>query len=628
MSSTTSAKAILKFGWEDTPKGDYLGFGWKKRLKELEQVEKSIRKEEISKSVDEIPEIDTGWREQIDNTLGLNSKDFSNREEAMKAIEREIEKEETAIGLQKDIFKEADKEAGSVINEKRDNLGKEKAQEEGWFSPGEAINIDGFYYVHSQTWYPIFNKVFGIEESLQEISEKSIECDHAAEAYGIDKESYNKIAQYLREPLQRFIAVGEKDAENKYRQEVEDELKESLGEWIDPKDAEDFIESLNKKLPGKTLDRYIKDDVEDLLEKYSESSELVIEQVGRILESKEIKTERIKKVLSEEATGFLIEKLRNMQKNLQEKARGRLINGIKDPEETSLEDTLGSPYPKYYSLSILWNQIENPSFNNIDTVHSELGKLKGKILMYRKTYTLVKKDLMDIINNLIDDDLYKKLRYWGSGKVDITFKPIFPLDGYEQARLFSSIKEGKTSISHHIFKYSYSDSKKNSEVRKRALEKLKIGDIKSYSEYNRSLEELNKLGPKRNYEKETCNLIRTTLPLSWRSIITKHTGKDADQISNTDLENLIHNKEFAEGYITQAIWDRGRVIKKGGGIEYLPKDPQTFTNGLDSVGIEYNQYKDGSIYIPEEETDSREGRLGEELREFRDLYNKVVFESS
>ncbi|MDY6774270.1 MAG: hypothetical protein SVS85_03635, partial [Candidatus Nanohaloarchaea archaeon] len=98
----------------------------------------------------------------------------------------------------------------------------EYRQEEGMLSPEEAQRIDGFYYVHSQLWYPILTEVSDFNMSLQEISENSLTVSHAADAYPMETSKYIDVTAALREPLSQFVAVGSRGSEDDIRKRVEE----------------------------------------------------------------------------------------------------------------------------------------------------------------------------------------------------------------------------------------------------------------------------------------------------------------------------------------------------------------------------------------------------------------------
>jgi len=621
---STSQIQVEPIEWTDLPDDHRLGFGWNKREEDLEDVSQALKAADIEGSKKE----GLDWEEQLDSIIGLSSENYDDKE-AINAVQSELEEEREAIDRTKELFNEAAELAEEHVKEIRKELGIAEAREKDWYSANEAIKIDSFHYTHAQSWYPVLEKTDKVEikDDLQTISERALEEDHAADAYRIDRDTYQEITSDLKNPLQKLIAVGKLGEEDEYRQKVEEQLKDSLRDWITSEEAEEYIEKLDKNLDWRTTERYLdpdqlrEDTVKSLKQSLNIDEDADEEKVLRYKLAQELASGRIKEdKVREQFSESLVENLRDMQENLQSKSRGRLINSLENPEETEIEDVLSSHYKrdKRLWLATYWKNNGQPTKKSKSRVHADISRIGNNIFAnYYTAQNIIPKDLLESIDNIGAN--VPKPRYWQKGKNPI-FKPDLPLNSHQQGMICSTITQGKTYISeadkrdnpHLAYQFSNKD---NSKIRREAIQNLFSGE-KGIGKYD-----LNWTKPSPNTDSEMFrgytegdlnDTFRANLP-TYLGFFSKVTEQNPEYLKD---------KTFAKGYVEQAMWDRGFATKDD--VQLEPKNHENFTQALEILEINYHESD-----IPH----GNEKRIGlnnteiskyEFLEEFQQAYQEAI----
>lgn len=579
------------FDWRRSPQNHQLDWWRKDDQKRTEE-----KNTEIKATLNQTEEID--W---VTSGQSLERPE----EEIIAELEEDIEQGSQGRDFRRDLLRESSAEADKRI------------ENEGWMTAEEAVAVDGFHYVHSQVWYPIIEEIHDVDESIQEISERSLESDHAADAYGIERESYDEITEELENPLRKFIAAGEYNSDNPVRQQVEEELTSELERFMDSESAEEFTEDLDKNLYWKTQDEYSREDLEDIKEEIEDEDALstIEQQVERITIGKPINEAEVEQVLDESQSSEVLDQLREMQSSLQDKSRGRLISALSDPEKTPkqsqeyFESVLADTYTKEwkYSLAINWDKAGNPPLEDRETVHSKYGRIANTVHSFINGKRIFSKDFLETVDEIDIDTVIGDFNYWSGDSSPITIKnPEIPVEDDQIVRLHASLIEGRTKEQGDTLKFQYMKNK-NSETRFRAFERLNgFGDFVSFT------------GREGEYGNADSERVTIGMP-----------GFLTDLADGDELAGMLQEPELAAEYVTQAIYERGnraQIYESSRGVEIGLREEELFEEALDTLGLERGEnyeirdkgedYNKNYLHIYEGTMDNLPENMDSELEEF------------
>ncbi|MFB6116819.1 MAG: hypothetical protein ABEK10_04900, partial [Candidatus Nanosalina sp.] len=285
-----------------------------------------------------------------------------------------------------------------------------------------------------------------------------------------------------------------------------------------------------------------------------------------------------------------------------------------------------------YELAIAWEDQGDPHFSRDDTVHSRLGKMAANIDRHHyKGKTLIKKDLLELMNDLGVE--FEEFRYWSERYSGTKIKnPDFPIQDFYEGRIYGSLIEGKThwSDAENAWVFEYSKSKNTAPVRKEAMEKLKLGETFTENERGKEISGVEELWENEK-EEDSYREVRFTIP-SMIKDLTEIRGINVEEATNEEFLTLFEeNKEIAQGYVSQAIWERGTYVQNNSQQDELritSKRPDLLEETLEYLEIDYgksNKSAGESIFTANLNTIERlEGRTGEELNSFCEMYREDV----
>lgn len=570
--------------WQELPADQYLGWGWKQEEERLEQELQHKRYQRLEQD-DYDPKVD----------------------EEIAELEAAIEAEEDGIAYTKEVLKDAAAEA------------ERRNAEAGLLSAEEAQQVDGFYYVHAQTWYPILDHGIGVDEALQTVSERVLDVEHAADAYDIDRQVYEEITGTVKEPLQQYILFGEQ----------EQALVDELAGFMSRDDARGIVGDIEAQLYGSPYSEEYADVVEMLQDEVGmETVPRDLEKgIGRLAAGEDIITD-MEAVLAEytDEPDAVVERLREMQQHLGNKARARLADMVGRPDATDVSRALSAHYTTDwpYDLAVYWEAHGEPDLMEKEAVHSRWGRIAAGIKShYYRGKQLLPKGLVDQLAALTTEELPAP-RYWNQQGTPMK-EPVFPIGEYERGMLYGTVHDGMTTrrTDQIGLRYKFSPSTPTADVRRQAYRRFdRLGNIQFEEKpQEESLESLNKFGGS-FASSDTTERVYVNLP-GVLDTISRVDG--ADTIADVSADWLLDqftDDNFVRGYLDQVVWDCG-VVENGGIQLRLPESSSNLVgDAVDYADIPYRiQHSSGRpvLYFPVDVVEQ-----DDELRAFRDAYREAV----
>ncbi len=577
--------------WWELPSDQYFGWGLEEKKDRLEQ--------EIREKTYERIYQDT-CSDAIDDVHSLAVR---------------IEEEKDRIHYTTDLLESASKQS-RYANIAQDLLTTE-----------EGLNLDGFHYVHAQTWYLILTEAAAVEDTLETVAERSVDINHASDAYPVDREFYTDITEQLKRPLQSYILFGEQETQ----------LVEDLTGYMDRDTARELVGHVEKRLYRSPYIEARDEAVDTVYSHLDLDPDLPLGELPLDLEES-LTAVVVGHTTVDDLVDYLdpftdtpdviIDSLRDMQKHLENRSRTRLAKAVDNPEETDLRWTLSPSYLVEwpYPLAIYWQEHGEPPRYGSDHVHSNIGNTANKIRRYAQGRSLLSKDLLDQMRHL--DIPIEPPAYWagtkGKGKL---WKPRFPITAYMEGMFYSGLLEGRIQkYGGNRLRYVFSDRHRNAPIRRLA-----------YKRYNTFGEHVplpvstkERVQARQDNEVGKQN-VHVTIPSCLTGIYRIHGFKNKTDIPPAYISTRFEQTDFVEGYVTQALWDWGHTDRRGT-ISYRARDGKRFADAIDRLGISYKQVSE-----PDPDTESfahtsydririfaSEADRQSFLREFQDTYQELV----